>query len=135
MNGYDQPGTWTNLYNILWQSIVPMPEGRQPIPASDVARACNFYKAKTLKYGLPLESLKDSTNTPWMHWMSAICPQDQFEELTNALWTSLNSTTSRVPFTDYYDSNTSNSIMFRDRPIVGGLAAKLLVVQGLPSSW
>ena len=70
-----------------------------------------------------------------MQWMAALCPQDQFEQLTKALWRSLNSTTSRVPMTDYYSPETGNQIMFRDRPVVGGVAAKLLVAEGLPSKW
>ena len=57
MIGYNQQGTWTTLYNLLWQSVVPMP-GPGPVPASDVARACKFYEGKTLEFGLPLESLK-----------------------------------------------------------------------------
>jgi len=78
MIGYDQPGTWTTLYNILFQKVIPG-LGSQPVPDSDIARACLFYKGRTLDFGLPLESLRESTKSDWLQWMAAVCPQSQFQ--------------------------------------------------------
>jgi hypothetical protein len=52
--------------------------------------------------------------------------QNDFEQMITPLWNFLNESSSRVPFTDWYDTVTGKQINFQNRSVVGGLFIKLL---------
>ena len=73
------------------------------------------------------------TKLDWMAWVAAMSyNSDQTSQILNTLYTWANQTQSRIPMTDWYDVGTGlASGDFRDRAVVGGLYAPMMLKQML----
>ena len=120
---YNLTGTWSQKYNLVWQPIF----GLDLIPASVISKDMAFYKTKMQKYGLPLDSRALFTKTDWSMWIAAMAPQDQFLQITEAVYKWTNESTSRVPWSDWYWTNQGTAKGFKARPVLGGIFAKMLM--------
>ena len=120
---YNLAGTWSQKYNLVWQPIF----GLDLIPASVISKDMAFYKTKMQKYGLPLDSRALFTKTDWSMWIAAMAPQDQFLQITEAVYKWTNESTSRVPWSDWYWTNQGTAKGFKARPVLGGIFAKMLM--------
>jgi hypothetical protein len=76
---------------------------------------------------VPLDSRKAYTKSDWLVWAAALTTnQADFDKLIEPLWRSLHETRDRVPFTDWYDTETGDKVGFQHRSVVGGIYIQLL---------
>ncbi len=129
---FDKPGTWSQKYNLAWDSIL----GLNLFPAALYTREMAFYKTKLNAYGLPLDSRRDYTKIDWELWTATLTGRrDDFETLVNPIYDWINATPSRVPMSDWYDTRTARQEGFKARSVVGGLFIPLVKDAATTKKW
>ena len=125
---FDQPGTTSMKYNIVWDKLF----GTELMPASFFAGETAGALRRQLPYGLPLDSRKTYTKSDWLVWTATLAADKaDFEKLVAPLWEAYHRSPSRVPLTDWYWTDTSEQRGFQARSVQGGLFMKLLEWRGL----
>ncbi len=129
---FDAAGTWSQKYNLVWDHLF----GLEIFPYEVTRKEIEFYIKTQNQYGLALDSRDSYTKTDWIFWSAAMAEcQDDFEKMIAPVFDSLNDTTCRVPFTDwYYTVNAQQARCmchegkrgFRNRSVIGGIFIKLL---------
>lgn len=116
-------GTWSMKYNMVWDELLGLNVFSKDIAGKEAA----YYRKQMNQYGLPLDSRNTYTKSDWMVWVATLCnSKELFDTIIHSLWCSLCETTSRVPFTDWYDTVTGRQIGFQNRSVLGGIFIKLL---------
>ena len=129
---FDQPDTWSQKYNLVWDSILAL----HLFPADVSAREIAFYKSHLNPYGLPLDNRATYTKLDWEIWTASLATsQDDFQIFVHPIYKFLNDTPDRVPMTDWYDTMTAKQIHFQARSVVGGVYIKLLTDPVLWHKW
>jgi hypothetical protein len=131
MSYNDLPGithSWSIKYNLLWQRLLKL---NGPFPWDDVVGVeLAFYKTKANKYGVPMDPRHTYVKTDWLSWIAAMEPTEEgFRKMFDPIYSELNDTPDRNPFTDLYDTTNAHQSMsgFIARPVIGGLFAKALL--------
>ena len=76
---------------------------------------------------MPLDSRSDYTKSDWLVWTATMLDSDDdFERFVLPLWNAYNSTSSRVPMTDWYYTTTALQRGFQNRSVIGGIFIKTL---------
>ncbi len=115
-------GTWGTLYNAFADSLL----GTGLVPESIRAEQAAFYPQVANLFGLPLQVPHSYAKADWemltAAWLEGfpICT-----ELIGRAYLYADTTPSRVPFSDLYDTMTGEQVGFRARPVVGGVFALL----------
>ena len=121
---FDKPGTWSQKYNLIWDKVFNMNIFPQKVFDTEIP----FYLTKQNKYGLLLDSRAQYTKSDWIIWTACMSPDDAtFQKFIDPLYTYANETTSRVPISDWHDTNTAKMMNFKARSVVGGYYMKLLM--------
>lgn len=120
---FDRPGTWSQKYNLVWNKVFDMGIFPDEVARKEVA----FYLTKQQKYGLPLDGRKDYTKSDWIMWSACLAdrPED-FRSLVSLIYKYAEETPSRVPLSDWHDTNEGHMMNFKARSVVGGYFMKLL---------
>jgi hypothetical protein len=118
---YSDTGTYSLKYNafpdrLLNTNLVP-----PAIQASEAA----WYAAQSHQYGVPLDSRHSYTKGDWEMLTAAFLYAQPGARnlLVTDLYSFLNTSSSRVPFTDWYDTIADTQNGFSGRPVVGGVFA------------
>lgn len=120
---FDKSGTWSQKYNMVWDKVFEW-----NIFPSQVAKSeMSFYLKKQHKYGLPLDSREMYTKNDWIMWSACLGTQDDFKAIIHPVYVYANETPSRVPISDWYDTNTAKMMNFKARSVVGGFYMKMLM--------
>ena len=86
------------------------------------------------RYGTPMDPRHNYVKADWLSWVAAMAPSEEgWHKLFDPIFSYANSTSSRQPFTDLYDTVTDKqtfAISFIARPVVGGLFAKMQDARG-----
>jgi hypothetical protein len=87
-------------------------------------------------YGLPLDNRKTITKLDWEVWTATLTdnPQ-QVQDLLHRLVTWADTTPSRVPTTDFYDTVSGKQMGFQARSVVGGVFIKALLDPQIAERW
>ena len=129
---FDAHGTWSQKYNLVWDSLL----GLNLFPRSVAAREVHFYLEHENKYGLPLDSRKTYTKLDWEIWTATLADSEKdFERMMAPIGRWLDEGPSRVPLTDWYDTVDGKTQGFRARSVVGGLYIKALSDAALAKKW
>jgi len=123
---YDQNGTWSLKYNAFPDKLL----GLNLIPAAVLAEEAAWYATKENAFGIPLDNRHLYTKADWEMWTAAstdVAPLRQY--FIDALYKFANTSTSRVPFTDLYDTVSDQQVGFQARPVIGGLFSILARLQ------
>lgn len=124
---FDQPGTWSQKYNLIWDRIL----GLGLFPAAIAEQEMTHYKASADRFGLPLDSRSHYTKLDWLFWSACLTGRrEDFDAVVAPVADWLDGTPDRVPLSDWFDTNTGKQIGvggFRARPVVGGIFIKLLL--------
>ena len=121
---FDKPGTWSQKYNLIWDKVFNMNIFPQKVFDTEIP----FYLTKQNKYGLLLDSRAQYTKSDWVLWSACMSPDDAtFQKFIDPIYTYANETTSRVPISDWHDTNTGKMMNFKARSVVGGYYMKLLM--------
>jgi len=120
---FDQPDTWSMKYNLVWDRLL----GFNLFPAEVAQTETAFYRTALQKYGLPLDSRKLWTKADWQVWAAMLTGRrEDFDALIAPLYTFLNETPDRVPFSDWYQTDSAKHCHFRARSVVGGVFMPVL---------
>ncbi|HEY3705101.1 MAG TPA: DUF4965 domain-containing protein [Terracidiphilus sp.] len=129
---FDNPGTWSQKYNLVWDQIL----GLNLFPAKVRQTEIAFYLKHINRYGLPLDNRRDYTKLDWETWTATLAdnPAD-WNALMDPIGRWINEGPSRVPLTDWYDTQTGKQESFQARSVVGGVYIKVLADKALTQKW
>jgi Domain of unknown function (DUF5127)/Domain of unknown function (DUF4965)/Domain of unknown function (DUF1793)/Domain of unknown function (DUF4964)/TAT (twin-arginine translocation) pathway signal sequence len=120
-------GTWGTTYNGYADRLL----GTGLVPDSIRAEQARWYPSVSNLYGLPLQVPHSYAKSDWeiftAAWLSGY-PVSQ--QLIDQVYDYANTTSSRVPFSDLYDTITGNQAGFQARPVQGGVFALLTLASG-----
>ncbi|HLX11938.1 MAG TPA: DUF4965 domain-containing protein, partial [Bacteroidota bacterium] len=129
---FDKPGTWSQKYNLVWDKLL----GLNLFPPSVATTEISYYLTKQNSYGLPLDNRKDYTKLDWTVWTATLAAsQENFGKIISPVRAFLNSSTSRVPMTDWYSTTNAKQIGFQARSVVGGVYIKMLADPAMWEKW
>ncbi len=114
---------WSMKYNLVWDRLF----GFNLLSDDFYQREISSYIKRMGRYGLPLDSRATYSKTDWIMWTAAMAPDDIFSEFVAPLANYLRESESRVPFSDYYDTETGLYEKFIGRSVQGGLFMPLLM--------
>ena len=120
---FDRPGTFSMKYNAVWDKVF----GTDIFPAEVISSELFSNFKHFNAYGMPLDNRADYTKSDWLIWTATMLDDDDdFERFVAPLWNAYNSTTSRVPMTDWYYTTTAVHSSFVNRTVVGGHFMRVL---------
>ena len=114
---------WSMKYNLVWDRLL----GFHLLPDDFYHRELSSYIPRMNRYGLPLDSRASYSKTDWILWTAAMANDDDFSKFTAPIAKYLRESGSRVPFSDYYDTETGLYERFIARSVQGGLFMPLLM--------
>jgi len=122
---FDLENTWSTKYNLMWQYALGLNIFPQSVADNEVA----WYLSHPNPHGIPLDSRGPLVKCDWLSWAAAFASKkSDADALLKYIYDFANTTPSRVPLTDYYDSKQNTQIGFQARPVMGGWFARLLVL-------
>jgi hypothetical protein len=129
---FDKAGTWSQKYNLVWDTILDL----HIFPARIADQEVAFYKTHMNTFGLPLDNRATYTKLDWTVWSATLArnPAD-FKAIIHPIFEFLNQTPDRVPMTDWYDTVSARQVGFQARSVVGGVYIKLLADPDLWRKW
>jgi hypothetical protein len=132
---YSQPGTWGLKYNAFYDRVLKL----NLVPSAVLARDAQYYATRALPFGVPLDSrfldpttgcAPHASKTDWQLWMAAAVDDPALATtLIDGVYAFATTSPQRVPFSDYYDTQTGHQVGFQARPVQGGIFS-LLALQG-----
>ena len=114
---------WSMKYNLVWDKLL----GLDLIPDTFYEKEIASYLPRMERYGLPLDSRAPYSKTDWILWTAAMAPEEDFPKFVAPVADYLRQTDTRVPFSDYYDTETGRYEKFIARSVQGGLFMPLLM--------
>ena len=114
---------WSMKYNLVWDKLL----GLDLIPDAFYEKEIASYLPRMERYGLPLDSRAPYSKTDWILWTAAMAPEEDFPKFVAPVADYLRQTDTRVPFSDYYDTETGRYEKFIARSVQGGLFMPLLM--------
>ena len=117
---YDQNGTWSEKYNLVWQYVL----GGDAMTFSSSVRdlELTYYYKQSQQYGIPLDNRQPLSKCDSSSWVAAMASTlEQRQRMIDWLYDFVHATPDRQPFPDLYDTTTNRAGGFFARPVVGGL--------------
>lgn len=120
--GEGQKDTWSLKYNLIWDKLWKSGLFSDEVYEKELA----YYKKKANRYGTPLDSRAAYTKSDWILWCAAM---DNTAALIQPVAAYLKETTTRVPFSDWYQTDSGMYCYFIARSVQGGIFMPMLAEQ------
>lgn len=132
---YGNSSSWGLLYNLYADKLLQT----NIIPGSIYDTQSSFYSESqnNNQFGIPLNTWNTSALTGWEIWMAAIVNDSSLQaSLINDVYQYLTDGRSTAPFPDLYDTVSGDTapLFYRNRPVVGGNLALLVLSQSSSSN-
>jgi len=126
---YDYPNSWSLKYNLLWQKLLNL---SGPFPYDSVVSVeIPYYLQQKNLYGTPMDVRHTYVLMDWLTWASVMTSNESdFHALFDPMFLMINTTISRAPFPDLYDTTTAVITYhgaFIYSAVIGSFYAKMLV--------
>lgn len=123
MLAFGNDESWSMKYNLVWDKLFGLGIFDKDIFETEV----EYYKTKINKYGLPLDSRSAYTKSDWQMWTTVLTDDAEYTDMiVSAMLKMLAEAPNRVPFTDWYYTDTARQCSFQNRTVQGGLYIKML---------
>jgi hypothetical protein len=120
-------GSWGTLYNAYADRLL----GTSLIPAAVDAEQAAWYTGKLEPFGLPLQVPHFYAKSDWEMFTAAWLSDHPIkDDLIQRVYKYADTTPSRVPFSDLYDTVSGAQVEFQARPVQGGMFALLALPAG-----
>ncbi|MEZ3508701.1 MAG: DUF4965 domain-containing protein [Lachnospiraceae bacterium] len=121
---FGDPATWSLKYNLVWDKFFGSGLFSEEVYEKELA----YYVDKRNEYGTPLDSRQDYTKSDWILWCAAMAKdKEQAKQLIDPVAHYLEATTTRYPFSDWYETVTGEYCHFKGRSVQGGIFMPLLM--------
>lgn len=125
-------GSWSQKYNLVWDRLLGIELFDPRVKDTEL----QFYKKQMKPYGLPLDSRAQYTKLDWEVWSATLAPdKSKFEAFLEPIVRWIGAGPSRVPLTDWYDTNTGKEVGFKARSVVGGVYIRALTDSEVTQKW
>ena len=115
---FGNPDTWSLKYNLVWDRVWDSGLFSNEVYEKELA----YYVKKTNAYGTPLDSRRSYTKSDWILWCAAMAKDaEEANALIAPVAAYLKNTESRVPFSDWYETETGRYCHFIARSVQGGI--------------
>lgn len=124
MLAFDQPDTWSLKYNLVWDRLWDSHLFSEEVYEKELT----YYEKKKNLYGTPLDSRSAYTKSDWILWCASMAKDKEVtKRLLAPVAEFLKHTKSRVPFSDWYFTDTGLYRAFIARSVQGGIFMPLLM--------
>ncbi|MEV4137814.1 DUF5127 domain-containing protein [Dactylosporangium sp. NPDC049742] len=128
--------TWSLKYNGFADRLL----GTNLVPPAIAAEEAAWYLSQQHAYGVPLDPRHGYTKVDWELWTAGFLAAQPAarDALIAKAYLYADTTTSRVPFSDWHDTDSGNQQGFAARPVMGGALALMSlrsVPNGLTGAW
>lgn len=113
---------WSLKYNLVWDKVLDL----KLLPAAFYEAEMHSYLKHQNRYGLPLDSRAAYTKSDWICWIAAMAEPELRLQFLKPLADYLRTSTTRVPFSDWYNSVTGEYESFIARSVQGGVFMPML---------
>ena len=115
---FDRPDTWSLKYNLVWDRVL----GLGLFPPEVAEAALKAYRALELPYGVPLDCRKPYTKADWLVWCGSMTGRrEDLAFMCEGIYRFLDETPDRIPFSDWYLTDSRLYRGFIARSVVGGV--------------
>lgn len=121
--GEGKKDTWSLKYNLVWDKLWKSGLFSDEVYEKELV----YYKKKANRYGTPLDSRAVYTKSDWILWCAAM--DDNTAALIQPVAAYLKETTTRVPFSDWYQTDSGRYCYFIARSVQGGIFMPMLAEQ------
>lgn len=115
--------TYSLKYNLAFDRIL----GLGLFPAELCEREVGYYLTKIGAYGIPLDGRAGFTKSDWLVWTASLTSSpEKRKRILSGIDRYLREGEERLPFGDWYETETGKLIGFRNRTVQGGCFILLL---------
>lgn len=117
----------TEGFSLKYNLAVDKLLGESIFPQELKEKETEHYLSAMNKYGVPLDNIHVWTKSDWMCWIASMSEdKKKREKIYASLKAFLTESPDRVPFSDWYDSDTGKSRGFQARSVQGGVFMPIL---------